>query len=438
MTTAGAGCSRRSRSSAASTTRSSDWRGRPPNKPARQPGRSCSRCSTATSPKRNRPSTRCSTIRRSSPPSAVPRWRPSTPSCASRSPRGRSTGAPSTPSAHTSTKRRWSCFPPRCSPSTKTTGTRPPPCLPTLTQGRSSRRRAEVLGNAGRSTEGRARPAPHRSRPPIRPEGVRYRSSGHFSRSGPSCGGARRTATAPPVRSASAAAISAASRTPVNGSDEPEPVGSPEPPPPVDELAPLVDPTRVGEVVGVVVQGVVVVVVPGVVVDVVVPGVVVVVVPRAVVDVVVDEVDVVVVASAACVAAVVVVVVAAARAAAVVEVVVWLHGAVVVVVALGVVVDVVEVGAVVDVVDVVEVVVVDAAPAPPSEKPPTVPMTTSSATRPAPTTWAKRPILDRCTLTTTNLPMVGGGSGVARTRAYARCQRIQARPVPTRWTGSIL
>jgi hypothetical protein len=91
----------------------------------------------------------------------------------------------------------------------------------------------------------------------------------------------------------------------VNGSDEPVPVGSPEPRPPVDELAPLVDPTGVAEVVGVVVHGAVVVVVSGVVVDVVVPGVVVVVpgvvvvVPRAVVDVVVDEVDVVVVASAA-------------------------------------------------------------------------------------------------------------------------------------------
>jgi hypothetical protein len=209
----------------------------------------------------------------------------------------------------------------------------------------------------------------------------------------------------------------------VNGSDEPEPVGSPEPPRPVDELAPLVDPTRVCEVVGVVVHGVVVVVVPRVVVDVVAPGVVVVVVPRAVVDVVVDEVDVVVVASAAFVAAVVVVVVAPACAAAMVEVVVWLQG--VVVVALGVVVDVVEVGAVVDVVDVVgvvEVVVVVAAPAPPSEKPPTVPMRTSPATAPAPTTRAKRPILIRCTLTTTNLPMVGGGSGVApqsRTRVMS-------------------
>jgi hypothetical protein len=84
----------------------------------------------------------------------------------------------------------------------------------------------------------------------------------------------------------------------VNGSDEPVPVGSPEPRPPVDELAPLVAPTGVAEVVGVVVHGAVVVVVSGVVVDVVVPGAVVV-VPRAVVDVVVDEVDVVVVASAA-------------------------------------------------------------------------------------------------------------------------------------------
>jgi hypothetical protein len=117
-------------------------------------------------------------------------------------------------------------------------------------------------------------------------------------------------------------------------------------------------------------------------------------------------------------------VVAAACAGAEVEVVVWPQGAVVVV-APGVVVDVVEVaevGEVVDVVEVVgvvEVVVVVAAPAPPSQNPPTVPMKTSPAATPAPTTRAKRPILNRCALTTTNLPMVGGGPGVARCRAHA-------------------